>query len=601
VNREATDIIPLACARTLPGLFRERVRRSPQATAYIRYDESREDWIEISWTEMARLVARLQAALLREALSPGDRVAVMARNGLEWVAFDQAALGLGLVMVPLYTNDRPENIGYILQDAGIKILLIENNEQWLELQKIGEQLAGLKRVVTLKETGPPGLGIQVSALSDWLPPDASELVRSDVEPHALATIVYTSGTTGRSKGVMLSHHNILWNAAAALEAYDIFPSDRLLSFLPLSHMFERTIGYYLPMMSGSPVAYARSIPQLADDLLMMSPTILISVPRIFERIHARLQEQLGSKPAFARWLFQRAVDVGWNRFLTKQGRAPWKLSQLLWPLLRLLVAARIADRLGGRVRLAVSGGAPLAPEVARVFIGLGIQVVQGYGLTETSPVISGNPCDDNIPDSVGCALNGIEVRIGEGEELLTRSPSVMLGYWNKPQATADIIDAEGWLHTGDKARIEGRHIFITGRLKEIIVLANGEKVPPADMEMAITMDSLFEQVLVLGEGRPYLAALVVPDAGQFETLLTGLGVDPESDDSLQSEALQQALLQRITSNLHSFPGYARIHSLAIVREPWTVENGFLTPTLKLRRNRILEFHAEQVNQLYTGH
>jgi long-chain acyl-CoA synthetase len=592
--KQQTDVIPLAVANTLGGVFQERVRRSPDQTAYLQYDSIQEQWQALTWLQMADQVARWQAALRQEGLQAGDRIAIMLRNCREWAMFDLAAQGLGLVTVPLYTNDRAENIGYILQDAGVSLLLLEANEHWQELHKIRNQLAGLKRIVTLKPVDPAGLQPRLITLEEWLPqryqPEPQAL---DLDPNSLATIVYTSGTTGRAKGVMLSHHNILWNIAAGLRLIDVFPSDRLLSFLPLSHTLERTVGQFMPIVAGATVAYARSIPQLAEDLLSIQPTILISVPRIFERVHARVQEKLAKQPVFASKLFAAAVATGWLRFEHQQGRAGWSPRLALWPILDRLVAGKIRARLGGKLRIAVSGGAPLNPAIAKVFIGLGVPILQGYGLTETSPIITANPLEDNVPASVGVPLPGVEVKIGADDELLCRSPSLMLGYWNNPKATAEVIDTDGWLHTGDKVRIEHNHVFITGRLKDIIVLANGEKVPPADMEMCIGFDELIEQVLVVGEGRPYLSALVVLN----RDACAQLSIDPDNPD----EQTEQLLLQRIAKRIDSFPGYAKLHRVAIIRDPWTIDNGLLTPTLKVRRKQILQRYADVVDAMYHGH
>ncbi len=595
------DTIAADQTPTLPALFRERVRRSVDQTANIQHDEASGQWVETTWREMEQQVARWQAALKQERLQPGERVAIMLRNCREWVIFDQAALGLGLVVVPIYTDDRPENIGYILQDAGVRLLLLEGDEQWQRLQDIHTQLAGLVRIVTLKPVGQALLQPHLVSTDEWLPEHGDEMEVYSCSPNTLATIVYTSGTTGRAKGVMLSHHNILWNVQAALQCYAIYPDDIFLSFLPLSHTFERTVGYYLPLAAGSCIAYSRSVAQLAEDLQQIRPTLMISVPRIFERVYGKIMTKLAEDPPIARKLFTLAVNIGWQHFEYKQNRSPWSPALLLWPLLERLVASKVQAKLGGRLRFTVSGGAALSPEVARLFIGLGIPVCQGYGLTETSPVISGNTLEDNIPASIGCPLPGIEVKIGANDELLTRSPSVMLGYWNNKEATDRTIDADGWLYTGDRARIEDGHIYITGRLKEIIVLANGEKVPPADMEMAIALDGLFEQVMVVGEGRPYLSALVVLEQTQYRALAAQLGLDPDAPETRQNEALQQVLLGRVGRQIRGFPGYAQIHQVGVAAEPWSVDNGLLTPTLKLKRNRILAAYAPLVERLYAGH
>ncbi len=606
MTNHTSDIIPFETARTLAGLFRERVRRSPNAIAYRYFDESSKSWQNTTWAEMAVWVARWQYALLREGLQPGERVAMLLRNCREWVMLEQAALGLGLVVVPLYPNDRADNIAYIVQNAGVRLLVIEGAEHWRTLcdvsPEIKSQLQYLLRIVSLQpivDTHEPRL----KAVMGWLPEShddeqGNKLIARDAAPDALATIVYTSGTTGRPKGVMLSHNNILANVAACTEGFPAYPDDLFLSFLPLCHTFERTVGYYAPMMGGATVAYARGIPVLAEDLLTLRPTAIVSVPRIFERVYGKIKAQMDAKSPLAQKLFNLAVEVGWSRFQYLQGRGPHRFSHLLWPVLNKLVASKIMAKLGGRMRLAVCGGAPLSMPIAKVFLGFGLPLTLGYGLTETSPVISGNRLDDNDPVGVGSPLQGIQVRIGENDELLTKSASVMLGYWDNPEATAKIIDADGWLHTGDKARIENNHIYITGRLKDIIVMANGEKVPPADMELAIALDPLFEQVMVIGEGRPYLAALVVLNAEQWSALASTLGLDTKL---LQDKRACNAALERVGAQLRSFHAYAQVRRVALILDPWTVENGLLTPTLKVRRNLVMTRHSDLVKKLYEGH
>jgi len=296
------------------------------------------------------------------------------------------------------------------------------------------------------------------------------------------------------------------------------------------------------------------------------------------------------------------VDVGWQRFEHGQGRAVRSLGMLAWPLLNKLVAAKVMAKLGGRLRFAVCGGAPLSPSIARFFIGLGLPLVQGYGLTETSPVIAANTLEDNLPASVGTPLADVRVRLGEDNELLVRGPGVMLGYWDNPTATSTLIDAEGWLHTGDQVRIDDQgHIFITGRLKEILVLANGRKVPPADMEMAIQMDPLFEQVMVIGDNRPYLSALIVFNVDQWRLEAARLGVDASAPEVLTDERVCAAVLQRVAVRIQDFPGYAKIRQVACYLEPWSIDTGLITPTLKLRRTRILEHCQSAVERLYAGH
>jgi long-chain acyl-CoA synthetase len=605
MNDWQEDLISLEAAVTLDGLFHERVGRTPDLTAYQDFETGQRRWLATSWREAAHQVARWRVALAGERLERGDRAAIQLRNSLEWVCFDQAVLGEGLVTVPLYTDDRPDSVAYILEDAAVRLLLVHNMNQWRRLLPALHDNKTLRRVLVLQrpraaEEARAALAAEprLRFVDDWLPASAAPAQRRPGDPHELASIVYTSGTTGRPKGVMLSHFNMLSIAHAAVASVDCYQQDLFLSFLPLSHTLERTAGYYLPMMAGATVAHARSVGQLAEDLLTVQPTVMIAVPRIFERVHSRLLERLASGSASARSLFHAAVRVGWRAFLRRQGRASWSAGQLLHPLLQRLVAERVRSRLGGRLRYAVSGGAALPLEVAKTFIGLGIEILQGYGLTETSPVISVNRPGNNDPASVGAPLRGVEVRIGAQDELLVKTPGAMLGYWNNHAATAAVIGADGWLHTGDQARIERGLIYITGRIKDILVLSNGEKVPPADMEAAICLDPLFEQALVIGEGKPWLSALVVLNSDLWFGFAKDAGLDPFARDSLDDEHLHKKVVARLQRQLHDFPGYAKVRRAALTLEPWTVENGLLTPTLKVRRAAVLERFAAEVEGLY---
>lgn len=588
-------------AVTLDGLLRERVAATPDAVAYRHYNQRHENWRDYTWSHIDHQVARWQAALEREGLVAGDRVAVMLRNSPEWVIFDQAALGLGLVVVPLYTQDLAENVGYIIDQAGCRALLIGNALQWQMLAEARPQLAALVRILVVEPADAQFEDARVMAVDRWLPEDGGATRHVVRDPAALATIVYTSGTTGRPKGVMLSHRNILTNAAACLAVVPLGAGDVLLSFLPLSHTFERTCGYYLIMMTGATTAYARSVQQLGADLDVIRPTKLISVPRIYERVYAAINAKLEQGPALRRRLFAFAVEVGYARFEHQQGRRGWRPYFLLWPLLRALVANKILSRLGGRLSAAFAGGAALPPAVARVFIGLGLPLIQGYGLTETSPVACANRLGDNVPESVGLPIPGVEVKLGEHDALLIKGPNVMMGYWQNEAVTQAMIDAEGWLNSGDTARIDGEgHVYITGRLKDIIVMSTGEKVPPQDLESAILRDTLFEQIMVIGEGKPFLSIIVVLDVEQWQKFAAAQGCGPESA-SLRTPRIEKALLTRIAAQTKAFPSYARVRRIAATLEPWTVENGMLTPTMKLRRSCVIEkFHGE-LDDMYRGH
>lgn len=590
--KQTLDVIPFDVAGSLPGLFQERVRRTPEAVAYQHYNSAHSRWEDLSWQESARQVASIQAALQKEGLVAGDRVAILLCNCPQWAFFEQAALGLGLVVVPLYINDRAENVSFVLQDAGVKLLLVEGDAVLKQLSSITAQLQGLVRVVSVEACEPVTGFARLVRLADWQIFEQASVALPTLDIDVLATLVYTSGTTGRPKGVMLSHRNILFNVVAALEVFSIYREDLMLSFLPLSHMFERTLGYYIPMMTGCRVAFARSVELLAEDLVSQRPTILISVPRIYERVYNKINAQVANKSPFAQGLFNNAVELGWKRFNEGGGGG------LRWPVLKTLVANKIMAKLGGRLRLAICGGAPLSPDVAKLFIGLGLNLIQGYGLTETSPIISGNPEDDNDPASVGIPLPGVEVKIGDNDELLSRSPSVMLGYWNNHAATDAVIDTEGWFHSGDKAEIKNKHIYITGRLKEIIVLSNGEKVSPADMEMSICLDPLVEQALIIGEGKPYLSLLAVlaPEVWKVESLAQGFDAQ-----ALDDKKVQQWILARVADRIKGFPGYASVRAVTLLINPWDIDDGSMTPTMKLRREVIVAQNQTAIETMYEGH
>ena len=606
-----TNYIALDQAVTLHGLFLARVRRTPDSPAYRYYDNQQATWRTLTWSAIAQEVARWKDALRQENLAPGDRVAVMLRNGPLWVAFEQAALALGLVVVPLYVDDRPENIAYIANDSQVKILLLDSADQWRELQAVTAQMAGVQRFLSLTRIA-AAVDDRLQCVDDWLVEAATRSLEKSVEindahsddRNALATIMYTSGTTGKPKGVMLSHHNILHNAFAGLQSFPVRTDDSMLSFLPLSHALERTAGYYMMMMAGGMVAYARSIALLSDDLQIIRPTILISVPRIYERVFNSIQANLETASTLKKRLFQAAVDIGWHRFEVQQRRAAWGPRLLLWPILKRLVADKLMARLGGRLRLSISGGAALPPKVSRVFLALGLPLVQGYGMTETSPVISVNHVDNNWPETVGVPLQDIAVRVGENNALLVKGPCTMLGYWNNPKATAEVLGQDGWLNTGDTASINAQgFVTITGRLKEIIVMSNGEKVPPVDIEAAILRDRLFEQVLLYGDGRSYLVALVVINTAHCHSWASrtrGPAQLPQSG-VVQDADVEKEVLERIAAQLKEFPGYAKIRRATVMLEPWSVENGLQTPTLKLKRGRVVERFADDIAQLYAGH
>jgi long-chain acyl-CoA synthetase len=536
---------------------------TPERVLYRQFADG--TWRDWTAGEVGRLAARWQSALRREKFAAGDRIAIGLRNGVGWVALDQAALGLGLVVVPLYADDRPDSQAYCVTTAGARLVVMETDRMAGALAQAGVPADAI--LCARAENGG-----SLRTVDDFLSPPDHEFAVAPAADTALATICFTSGTAGRPKGVMLSHRNILANVEGCRATGMARRDDVFLSFLPLSHMFERTGGYYLPLAIGATVAFARGIQQLPDDLLSQRPTAMFAVPRVFERFAARIREGVAGSP-WKRRLLERCVVAGGRIEL---GGATL-LDRLTVPLLRALVARPILARFGGRLRLAVAGGAAMDPGIAGLFIGLGLPVLQGYGMTEASPVVSVNRLDDNDPETVGRPLDNVEVKLGEADELLVRGANVMLGYWNDPEATARVLDREGWLRTGDVAELMQGHIAIRGRVKDILVLSNGEKLPPQDAELAILGDGTFDQIMLVGEGRPFLTLLAVT-----------------------KDADEKQLVRRANERLAHFPRYVRVRRAIVSPEPWTIENGLLTPTLKVKRNDVLKRFAPEIEAVYAS-
>ena len=605
----SVDTINIQEATTLDELFRERVRRSPDKVAYTQYDAMRKEWRPYSWSQMATQVERWQVAFRESGLEKGDRVAVCYINSVEWVIFDQAALRLGLVVVPLYTADRADNMAYVIANSGAKLVLFGQRSMWRAVADSDEDTSCLEQVLVftdnIKQTDNPNqaaMSPKVCLVDQWLPEQGAHFERGLAESNDLASIVYTSGTTGRPKGVMLSHKNMLSNAYSGMRSVALTPQDSLLSFLPLSHTLERTVGYYAALMSGSQVTFNRSIPQLSEDLVEVKPTVMISVPRIFERVHNKIHSELSNKSTLEQYLFNAAIEVGWHKFRWHQGQASWHPRLLFAPLLDQLVAKKVRDKLGGRLKYVIVGGAPLTQGVAKTFIAMGIPLLQGYGLTESSPVVTVNTVERNRVGSIGLLLRGVSVKIKDNDELWIKGDNIMQGYWQNPQATESAIVVDGserWLRSGDRASIDkDGFVSIIGRIKDILVLANGEKLPPPDIEAAIARNPLFEQVMVLGEGRPFLAALVYTDPHLLELLCKEHGFDK---DNLDNPRLQRRLLKLMSEQMGDFPGYAKIRKIHICKEEWTVDAGLLTPTLKLKRPKVLAHFESEIESMYQNH
>lgn len=589
--------------QTLAELFAWRVAQTPDAEAYRQFDDAKDRWVSYSWQQTQERVASFVKALSPLALEHGSRIAILLPNGLHAICMDQATQASGFVPVPMHALDNPASIAYILSDSDAAFLIAATDQQWKEIADVGVPLPALRQVVVLQKALdaavlPPA--IPVLQLDTWLAQGISAQVTAP-KADDLAALVYTSGTTGKPKGVMLTHTNVMSNVKAVVHRVAPVTSDVFLSFLPLSHTFERTAGYYLPVAAGACVAFSRSVKQLPQDLLEVRPTILISVPRIYERVYGVIQNKL-STSALQASLFNMAIATGWRRFCRTQGLLTGDglttfADAARWLVLEPLVASKLKNQFGGRLRVAVSGGAALSPAISQCFLGLGIPIVQGYGMTETAPVVAFNAPDDNDPATVGRVLEGVEVRIGENSELQVRGPNVMRGYWKREEDTAKTF-IDGWLRTGDQAAIVDGRIRILGRVKEIIVTSTGEKIAPVDLELAITNDAVFEQAYAFGENSPFIACAVVLSRSYWQELTRSLGLNPGEAASLKSPQAQDVVVKRIHELTKNFPYYAQPRAAILTLEPWTVENTLITPTLKLKRNNLAAHFAEDVKLIY---
>jgi len=587
---------------TLAAAFHAQAARLRDRT-FLK-DKAGKTWREHSWRAVADAAGRLRAGLMQLGLAPGERIAILAENCPRWVVIDQAALGMGAVVVPLYTTSGAEETRHILADSGARLVAV-NSE------------AGLKKIVALAPQLPDLAGIIAMNPGEGAPPAYSALSRvriftfasvSALEPAPpiagsrddLATLIYTSGTTGPSKGVMLTHGNILANCRASLEVLGLNEDDTTLSFLPVAHSFERTAGYYTVMLGGGTIAYAEGLGQIAQNLLEINPTVVLTVPRLLEVVYARVMRTVLVSGAARRALFKTALSVGRRAAAYRhQGRrVPVRLAAPM-ALFRGLVFARVRAIFGSRLRYLISGGAPLQREIFEFLAAAEVPIVEGYGLTEAAPVVSVNLHGRTRIGTVGRALPGVEVRTAPDGELLVRGANVMRGYYNREGESREALDGDGWLHTGDIARIDpDGYISITDRKKEIIVLSGGKNVSPANLENRLTSDPAIAQACVIGDRRKHLAALVVPD---FEYLATQaafkeLARAPEqavADPKLR--AFYHARLHELNKGLSDVETIVDFRLLA---HPFSQENGELTPTLKLRRRIVADHYGELIESMY---
>lgn len=594
-------------AETIYAGFADTAARYPQQPALKNRVEGR--YRATSFAELSGLVDEVAAGLATRGVRPGDRVGLYSYNRPEWVVTDLAIIKLGAVVVPIYHTLPAETVGYILRDAEVSHLIVETPELFGTVLSVLEAAPALKDVIVLFSHGTESRAGKMLFSFESLRAAGAEAIARDPAlraphesaPDDLVTIVYTSGTTGEPKGAMLSHGNILSNVNAAIEMFSLSPADTMVSFLPLCHMFERTCGYYSMLLAGATIAYAESLQTIARDVREVKPTLLVVVPRVLEKVYNTVVEKVLTGPALSRRLMLATLRTysRWARYEAKKQRPPFGLRFKHW-LLGRLVVSKLQKLGGGRIRLIVSGGAPLDRKLARIFGNLGFRVLEGYGLTETAPVVcAGVPGEERV-GTVGKPFPGVEVRIADSGEILVRGPNVMKGYLNKPKETAEVIDAEGWFHTGDLGRFDDHgNLIITGRIKEIIVNSYGKNIAPVPVEQALVGSKYLEQAMVIGDRRPHLTALLVPSRLVLEEYAREQGIAASAFGSLLDEPRVRALYEEETRRaLAGFAQYEQVRAFRLIPEPFTVENGLLTPTLKLRRSRVELAYRDEIERMY---
>jgi long-chain acyl-CoA synthetase len=555
-------------------------------------------------------VRDLSLGLSALGMDPGERVAIMAESRPEWLSVDLAVLAAGSIPVPVYPTLAAAQVRYILQDSAATVAVVSTRHQLEKIQEIRHQLPALHAIVVMEASAAGNTPSVVSLaeatdrgharmVGEWGVAKQFRDAARAIRPDQLATIIYTSGTTGEPKGVMLTHAALVSNLLAAANVLDVSDTDVGLSFLPLSHAFERMVAWVY-LLCGVHVIFAESFDTVGRDIGLVKPTIMTGVPRVYEKLHARVLEKgaAGSGPRAA--LFRWAVAAGVRKArATLRGKSAGALDRLQASLADRLVFERVREGLGGRVRYLVSGSAPLGADVAEFFSAIGLPIVEGYGLTETAPILAVNPPEAPRVGSVGKSLPGVDLRIAEDGEILARGPNVMSGYYNKPEATADVLKG-GWFHTGDIGTIdEEGYLSITDRKKDLLVTSGGKKIAPQPIEAILKRSPLVAEAILLGERRKFAAALLVPDFPALERRLKALGRPPGTREELVTRADVVSLYQEIVDSLNrELSQFERIKRIAILPAEFTIEAGELTPTLKVKRKVIEERWRETIEALY---
>ncbi len=531
----------------------------------------------ISYDEFYKVVERYAAALSELGLLKGDRLVILSDNCPEWSFADWAGQTLGVIVVPIYPTLPADQAQYIVKDCGAKLVLAGSGEQLLKVSC----LEGVESI--LLKDGDSSLAGRAETAS--LDRASWEAAMGQVDEKDVATIIYTSGTTGLPKGAMLAHRSLIWVGNAVLDAIPISDKDTFLSFLPMSHVFERADGQILPISLGATIGFAKSLMSLAGDMVKVKPTVMLCVPRFLEATRDKILDGVSKQPALRQKLFKLALEQGTKKF--KGEFAPF------FSVTDKLVGSRIRKRVGGRMRFMVSGGAALPTHVAEFYGAFKVLVLQGYGLTETASGVVVNHPDRSKYWTVGEPLPGIEVRLAEDGEILLRGPAIMLGYYNLPEETSVALDGDGWFHTGDIGEWEGKSLKITDRKKDLLVLGNGKNVAPQPIENKLRSSNFIQEAVVLGDGMDHCVALIVP---HFELVRTALNLpgDAALSSSSEARALMKKEIDQVNKSVASFE---MVKKFAILDRMFTIETGELTPTLKVKRRAVKDHYAAEIAEM----
>lgn len=560
----------------------------------------------IKFTEFRESIRNFANGLASLGIKRGDMVGIVAENRPEWSYSDLAILSIGAVDVPMYPSSTASTIEYILNDSGCKAVVVSNKLQLSKVQKIKDNVKSLKYIIIMNETD---AGDGILSMNEVME-EGKDFARSNpnfldeeiskAKPEDLCTLIYTSGTTGEPKGVMLTNNNFVTNIRAAKQCISIGETDIFLSFLPLSHSFERMAGYYTALSSGGMICYAESIDTVAENMLEIKPTIMTSVPRLFERIHAKVMKNVDSSPPKKQKIFYWAIETGKKYQESKKKK---KLSPFLaakYKLADILVFKKIKARTGGRLRFFVSGGAALPQNIGEFFDALGIIIIEGYGLTESSPVITCNRLDDYKFGTVGKPIPGVEVKIAGDGEIFARGPNIMKGYYNNKKATEETIDKDGWLHTGDIGEFDKQgFIRITDRKKHLFKTSGGKYIAPQPLEDIFTRSKFIDQFVLIGDNKTYLSALITPDFEALKEYADSHNIPYSKVDELtKSPEIYQIIEKDIATLQRNLANYERIRKFIILEKPFSIEGGELTPTLKVKRKLVEERYADLINGMY---